>query len=485
MRPGTVLASQPDRGNWHPSLSHVQNQGEATLFDGVHSEPPINALRGCSEGSTSTAKKDKCHQRGCVQPGQHSGSHIFDLRPSRDEECSIRRIGASMPDDAVELAKHPRRWLDEVRAALLAYAKRADFCDTVVRVAKGLISGVRSWRRAITRPTWATLTSISGRDRRSMARALRWLRDRGLVSIVATGRSVQYSKAQEADAAVYALWMTYRTELPSSTNEINVTPTPLGAISKPTRTSVERCSPTVSLREAHSWGKSPASRLSFLRRVAYAGASPVDPASAAIKAAGSGTADAGRIQAGRPLRKAARLKKERMARAAILQRSIPVLRLASTRSIASVIRPFIMAGWTDDDIVHAINWKLSGTRWPHSANWLIGRPDLWLKYRLKDWMDENGPVESRSQTQARVAEANRKAWELRRTIQATEQAQIEQERVARAATWGEGVTGLEAAELRAQGYVAMTEAAAEYLEQYRELRRRRALVNNFFSPRNQ
>ena len=416
----------------------------------------------------------RCGQPGCVIAGEHQGRHIFEVRPGRAAETSIRVIGASMPDDAAGLAKRPTQWLAEVEAALAGFQirgreLRADFRLTVVRIARGLASSVQNWRRAVARPTWDHLAMMCGRDRRTVARALKWLRERGLLSVVATGRSAAYSKSEGGDAAVYALW-TRGDNANFAGKEINVTPTPPKGEYKPTCAREERCYPTESLRDADSLGESPASRLARLRRKVFAGASLA--------------ANAGLVQAFEPLGEKKAKKMERLERAEQLQRLVPALRAASVPSIAAELRQYIEAGWTDGDIRHAIDWQQSGVRWPHSADWLIARPDLWLKYRLKDWIGDNGPVESVSQSKARLAQANARAAEAKRRAETAHQAQLQSEQQARATLWGVDTNGapLSAAEagyLRLKGHTQPTAEAFAELEKYRAERRR----IKFFSSR--
>ncbi|MDQ4504409.1 hypothetical protein [Sinomonas sp. ASV322] len=88
------------------------------------------------------------------------------------------------------------------------------------------------------------------------------------------------------------------------------------------------------------------------------------------------------------------------------------------RDVAAVLRPFFIAGWCASDVLHALDWRPDGTRWPHDGapTWAdTSRVRGWLRYRLAGWTRDGEPV--RSPEQRRQAARTAQAIERRRVLE--------------------------------------------------------------------
>lgn len=83
------------------------------------------------------------------------------------------------------------------------------------------------------------------------------------------------------------------------------------------------------------------------------------------------------------------------------------LRAISTRYLAHIAREFWEAGWTVDDVRHAIDHRPDGTR--HTATSAVLDPARWLRYRLNHWRDADGSPIASSWRRRLAATAQRNA----------------------------------------------------------------------------
>lgn len=60
-----------------------------------------------------------------------------------------------------------------------------------------------------------------------------------------------------------------------------------------------------------------------------------------------------------------------------------VLRQIIWRDVRSCVRHLVLAGWTARDVIHALDWKPDGDRWPHDGADGVGPYGVrgWLRYR--------------------------------------------------------------------------------------------------------
>ena len=401
-------------------------------------------IKGAVNTGQQRSKAGCGRARGCMAEPGHAGSHDFHKRPGVEAEASDRRVAETLHalnraagGAGLALAKHPRKWLRRVEAALAedvaAGARRADGAETVMNVARGLAAMVRDWRKAVTlKGTWAALCEAAGRCRRTVAYALGWLQDRALLACVATGAAAATSPTGENLAPVYAL-----VDVP----DIDCTPTPLGVEYEPTCAREALRIRTGALRAAASLAAGAAGR----------GAAPEQPA----------------------LGPRASARKERMGAAAALMEAVPELarrakrvvnpstaggysyqphptRRTSVKAIAAVIRPYLAAGWTERDIrAWCIDRKPDGSPWPHSgASGALSGPE-WLRRRLAAWLDPatGQPLPSSSQRDALRRRADAVERREREARDAADAAELAAERVRHAAEHP-GMTAREIAALK-------------------------------------
>jgi hypothetical protein len=114
-------------------------------------------------------------------------------------------------------------------------------------------------------------------------------------------------------------------------------------------------------------------------------------------------------------------------------RSSPIQQV-SLRHLMSILRPFADAGWTANDVVHALDWtpdlpNSEGRAWTYTAP--ARSPGGWLRYRLNFWLDDLGnPWPSRSQIARRRTEESREFRRQQQRLRAAFEAErIHAERV--------------------------------------------------------
>jgi hypothetical protein len=254
---------------------------------------------------------------------------------------------------------------------------RADRRATTLAVADVLAYSA-DWASMTTRPTWAVLCARTGRSRATVARALALLRGAGLLGVVATGRSAGYGPmalGNQAEAAVYVLAVASPLSLVAGAVDEDETPTGVAGSSDPPGARV-------------SQAKSEAEPLRG--QIIDAASRPTLPRFHRNDPVWSGTATTQR-------------KDERQAAAIELQRRLPPLRRTSTAWIAAATREFMLAGWTVNDLHHALDRRPDGSRWPHDGATGVQQIGRWLTFRLAVWKDDHGTV-LRSPSQRVAAE---------------------------------------------------------------------------------
>jgi hypothetical protein len=75
-----------------------------------------------------------------------------------------------------------------------------------------------------------------------------------------------------------------------------------------------------------------------------------------------------------------------------------VLRSLSREHVASIIRPFVAAGWAPGDVLGAVDHEPTGR--PHGYAREVRHPAGWLRHRLSLWLDGTAPLPSPSQRRA-------------------------------------------------------------------------------------
>jgi hypothetical protein len=243
--------------------------------------------------------------------------------------------------------------LDDSDFVELRADRRRNWAE-IVRV----LARYADWKDRTTRPTWARVGDQAGVSRRTVARAIEWLHERGYLGTVESGSTplfrigVLYGLAAAGEghrAAEYVLCAPGRTSdrrpiQPNPTRPVAVCPrgsgTPSGSRKGP-RTTPTREDSTESTSDRH-W---PATR--------------------------------------RPVTRG-----EALAAAETLRRRNPVLRRLTARHLRSLAKAYWAAGWTPADVLYAMEHLPNGRQHPqtHSVRHVAG----WLRYRLACWHTGGG-----------------------------------------------------------------------------------------------
>lgn len=308
----------------------------------------------------------------------------------------LRRVSAARETDDNTIAKAlPRgygrpstqgQWQPVMRDAIDLAPVRSDRRATLLAVATMLMWHA-DWESLTTRPTWNRLidhcqTTTGRGSRSSVARALATLIDMHLIARVAHGRRAEFAPGtgqKPNDAAVYVLL------IPSGMRIVdrNDTPTELQLGS----------SLPVRAREATDNHQAEPLR-----------GTPTDVAAQAPPPRQTRTDPHAELWPGSAT---TGTNGARLMAAAELQRRLPVMRQISTRDVRACLKEFFLAGWTVQDIHHALDWKPDGTRWPHDGANGIGPTSVrgWIAHRLAPWTSDGTPRRSfGQQAQAQRAE---------------------------------------------------------------------------------
>ena len=309
-------------------------------------------------------------------------------------ETSDRTVAAVLPEGYVRPATQ-LQWRTVMRDVLDVAPLRTDRHATLVAVATALMSWA-DWDSLTTRPTWAKLIEYcqhaTGRgSRATIARAIATLIKLKLIARVAHGRKGCYAPGDPTnnpnEAAVYVLLVpgqlravprdaAVHTSQDASAVDGNETP--------PVSRSVSFAHP------ARARGDLRSEPLRGPQFDVAAQAPPTPPVAVDRHVElWPGSATPGTDGA-------------RLSAAAELQRRLPVLRQISTRDVRSCLREFFLAGWTVQDVHHALDWRPDGTRWPHDGANGIGPNGVrgWLRYRLAPWTSDGTPRRSFGQRAA-------------------------------------------------------------------------------------
>lgn len=266
-----------------------------------------------------------------------------------------------------------------------------------------------------TRPGWQYLCDVVGVSRRTIARALKTLQTWGLLGVVASGRSATYATVgpdgeRTNEAAVYVL----------------CTPSPLHVVKPTTSDGVEEFGTPPALGGSHL--KNLKETHTRAREKDFEGtATPSEHEPGGSAASAHQTPY--RPELNWPAHKTTASTKQRLSAASELRRRIFLLRPMSPKDVASVVRDFLITGWTVADLHHALDFQPTGDPWPYSG---IPRSDSaprlrgWMRKRLAAWRTTAGePFRSRDQRSS-VEALERRAQAVRAT------AKLRQEREERA-----------------------------------------------------
>lgn len=315
-------------------------------------------------------------------------------RASRAQETSLLHRGRAIARMQATLATSQVQWLRDVDAHLASLPLRAD-AKAHRRAIARMVGFHAEWDDLVTRTlTWDTIAAQTGLTRRSVARHLKALHEDGWIARVAAGRSAAAKKAagwtgptaDENEAPVYAL------TCPTDDADINVTP--------PTHSGSRRFHARA--RQGFSTGAATPPESDDAHAVTGVSRPEVPASPASLVWSDHAQAES---------------KDDRVLACEKLRRLGPTFRKISARHLAFVFKDFFAAGWTLDDIRHAVEHLPTGQAQGHfvDGEWVpysgsdgipAARMAHWLTFRLAPWRDSDGkPVESRAQRGDRLRKA--------------------------------------------------------------------------------
>lgn len=266
---------------------------------------------------------------------------------------------------------------------------RYDGYGNLLRVAQ-VIAWAANWNTMCSRPTIAGICERTGLSKASVKRWVRWLREHGWLGVVEQGTTVRFRKGTSAgleDDGLgnrAALWVLC---IPR-----DITPIPTGDTASDQEKRI--CEPP---------------SLSLPRR------DKEDPTR--TREAPRGPRRNPRITPTWGLHESPRTKRDRLAACERLRQESNVLRHMTPWYLRWLLRPFLVAGWTPADVLHALDVRADGSVWTYtwlSADELRHIPG-WVRHRLSAWMDADGQVfPSRSLRLSAAADKQRAEQEARR-----------------------------------------------------------------------
>jgi hypothetical protein len=245
---------------------------------------------------------------------------------------------------------------------------RGDRQATIAAVWAALVHRA-DWPTRTVTTTWAALQAASDRSRATVGRCLAWLREVGLLGVVATGASAAALGTDTNRCPTYVLAIPAG---PSPVDELETPPGPVGSVVPPYAGAREN-SPAV-----HNPAR-PGGRLATPETAARSGGRPMWPLSVA------------------PV-----TRRDQLDACEALRWDAVTLRPLSGRMLRHLLRPWFGAGWSPRDVVHALDHLPTGQPWRYAGT--PKAPAAWVRFRLAAWTDPatGAPVASRSQ-RARTA----------------------------------------------------------------------------------
>ena len=273
-------------------------------------------------------------------------------------------------------ARHIMRWLRGVEALPEYQLARKDLKKNILAFAQILAQCPGFDPASMTiMPLWQRLQDKHGYPKSTLISYLKRLHDWGVIGTVAKGRTAQFTPQStgrtENEAAIYVL-------LERTTNapvEKTWSPVPTRAVNNP---------PHATREDESTHLIETATPLTISRRTAARSA--VDE----LMRSRTEPFWSPTMTQKTPMKKARRRETERLAAAECQFRAFP-LRNISTAHVAALIRPFLRAGWTVNDILHALdNRPTTDAKYHHDGATGIGNLGAWIKHRLRPWIRPDG-----------------------------------------------------------------------------------------------
>lgn len=263
--------------------------------------------------------------------------------------------------------------------------------ETIARVWRELVRHA-AWDSLVTTPGWKQLCSRAGRSRATVARAIRWLRDHGLLGLVHTGATAAALGTKVARLAAYVLCIPGEVDQLRDLAAVDETAAPPPALS--TEDEANGTFPQVS--EGFETPTRSPDRLSSPEHAR----------------------EGGHVAGGTP--DGVANSKQRRQRIVWPKHQTPVKRRdmllaaqtlwheawlsvgrCSPKLLRHLLKPWFAAGWTLADVRHALDHRPDGTAWRYA-----GRPTNqagWLRWRLQAWVVDGRILPSLSQQRSRAA----------------------------------------------------------------------------------
>ena len=369
------------------------------------------------------ARRRAAIQRARAERDDATGATPYRVRRvNRTRERSRAALLAAVPE-GTRPAQHVAEWSREAKAHPLIDGLRRDararmhaLIDHLAAMqghSRGVCTVLVLWERL--RPVLADMT------RRTVANYLHRLHEAGLLCTVAGGRRAEHTPQKDHnEAPVYGFTVPktpqdYAAEAEAAHESVDTsfTPPPLGVGEDHVRAREDEFSER-SRFAAQEMNRRRASRSAWHTCRAQRKA-PLWSRHATVA----------QDEGGHLTRQAVRTRLHEMAMT--LQEHAPDTRDVSTAHVASIMRPFVLAGWSVADVQHALDWTPDGTRHWQAAQGM-GRIDAWMRARLAHWTREDGtPARSftqerrdhEAQVRAQIAADRARAAEARRTAART------------------------------------------------------------------
>lgn len=311
-------------------------------------------------------------------------------RVSRWQEKTLKHVKAAVPPGSMRAAHGLYQALPELRmderltTRTRPFQRRLlDFFEKLITMTDYTTMTVRvPWGGRTEKDARPGLAEWLGIHRSTVRNYVRLLREWGYLGTVAAGRSAEYVREKNAEG----------NELPVY---VICIPSPLHAVPNESAIVDEICPPTAPL------GGEPPRSKEFLTRT-RAKSPEKGHGSAASHTSGAASGAPTASQPNRPVEHwpahvTTKRRGQRWAAAAEIRHRCYALRPLSAKDLASVLKPWLKAGWTVSDVMNAIDRKPDGSLWPHDGAPVTRNTQRlrgWLHGRMESWTIDGHPMHS-------------------------------------------------------------------------------------------
>ncbi|TDD03846.1 hypothetical protein [Nonomuraea diastatica] len=289
-------------------------------------------------------------------------------------------IAASVPR-GMRRAGSQQEWLCGLKGDPEVLGLRYDGYANLLRVANLIVWGA-DWSTMCSRPTIAKIVEVTGLAKPTVKRWVRWLRVRGWLGVVEQGSTVKFRKGTYGGlcddgfgnrAAVWVLCVPRRPFANDQRFGLHKRTSEPPSFSLPER---KGTAPTRA-------GETPRRRFR----------------------------DHSRISPTWHLHATPRTKRDRLAACERLRQESPVLRLMTAWYLRWLLKPFLEAGATVADVLHALDVREDDSRWTYtwSSTAEIRHPAGWVRHRLAAWTGPDGQVLPLPSQRRAAVDARRRA----------------------------------------------------------------------------